>query len=82
MALLINPFNSATTIKFTLPQKEEVKIEVFNAIGQKITTLLDKRMPVGYHEVQFNAQDLPSGIFAYKITAGKFQAVKKMLYLK
>jgi predicted GH43/DUF377 family glycosyl hydrolase len=77
-----NPFNPSTTIKFALPQNEEVKIAVFNAIGQNVKILLDRRMSIGFHEVVFNAQDLPSGIYTYKITAGLYHAVKKMLYLK
>ena len=77
-----NPFNPSTTIKFALPKTEEVKIEVFNAIGQKVTTLLDKQMSKGIHEVLFDAPNLPSGVYVYKIDAGDFIAKRKCLLLK
>ncbi len=77
-----NPFNPATKIKFTLPKPEAVKIEVYNLIGQNIKTLLNKPMPTGNHEVEFDAQNLSSGIYYYKIEAGEFQDVKKMILLK
>ncbi len=59
-----------------------VKIEVYNTLGQKIETLINKPMPVGYHEVQFNAQYFPSGIYLYSIQAGNFQDVKKMILIR
>jgi photosystem II stability/assembly factor-like uncharacterized protein len=77
-----NPFNPSTKIKFALPKPEAVKIEVYNIIGQKIQTLLNKPMPAGYHEVEFNGQNLSSGIYLYRIEAGDWQDVKKMIYLK
>jgi hypothetical protein len=77
-----NPFNPSTTIKFTLPKAEELKIEVFNALSQKVAVLVNEKMPAGLHEVEFNAQDLPSGVYVYKITAGQYSDVNKMLYLK
>ena len=77
-----NPFNSTTILKFALPKTAGVKIEVFNALGQKVITLLDKQMPGGFHKLEFNAQYLPSGVYVYKITAGQFQDVKKMLFLR
>ena len=77
-----NPFNPSTTIKFALSSTEEIKIEVFNTIGQKVATLLDKQMQIGSHEVVFDAINLPTGLYIYRIFAGKFQDVKKMLYLK
>ena len=76
-----NPFNPSTKIKFSLPKPETVKIEVYNIIGQKIETLLNKPMPAGYHEVEFNGQNLSSGIYLYKIEAGAWQDVKKMILL-
>ena len=77
-----NPFNPSTTIKFVLPGREEVKIEVFNALGRKVAGLINNIMLSGYHEVEFNSQYLPSGIYVYKITAGQYQAMKKMLFLQ
>ena len=77
-----NPFNPSTTIKFTIPFKESVKLEVFNIAGQKVRTLMNRKMQSGYHQVEFNASDLASGIYFYKIQAGKFQDVKKMMLIK
>jgi hypothetical protein len=77
-----NPFNPSTKIKFTLPKSEHAKIEVYNIIGQKIQTLLNKSMPAGYHEVEFNGLNLSSGVYLYRIEAGEWQDVKKMILLK
>lgn len=77
-----NPFNPSTKIKFFLPKSEMVKIEVCNTIGQKTETLLNKPMPAGYHEIEFNGQNLSSGIYHYRIQAGEWQDVKKMILLK
>lgn len=77
-----NPFNPSTIIKFTLSKTEYVNIEVFNALGQKIKTLLNKHMIAGHHEVEFTAGNLSSGIYFYRIEAGEFQEVKKMVLLK
>jgi len=77
-----NPFNPSTKIKFALPKPENVKIEFYNLIGQKVKTLLNQHMPAGFHEVEFNGQNLFSGIYWYRIEAGNFQDVKKMILLK
>ena len=77
-----NPFNPSTTIKFALPGRGEVKIEVFNSLGQKVAVLINNTMPAGYHEVEFNTQYLPTGLYLYRISAGLYQDVKKMLFLK
>jgi M6 family metalloprotease-like protein len=83
-----NPFNPSTKIKYSLPKPEKVKIEIFNLLGQKIETLLNKPMPAGSFEVEFTANDLPSGVYLYRIVvdsygeAGEFQEVKKMILLK
>jgi hypothetical protein len=65
-----NPFNPSTTIKYTLPKSQKVKIEIFNLLGQKIQALLNKQMPAGSHAIEFIAKDLPSGIYFYRIEAG------------
>jgi len=77
-----NPFNPATKILYDLPVAKNVKIEVYNFLGQKISTLVDKHMPAGYHEVVFNTKNLSSGIYFYKIEADPYQAVKKAILLK
>jgi hypothetical protein len=77
-----NPFNPSTTIEFDLPKSSDVRIEIYNIAGQKIKSLVDKRMSAGSHQVEFNAQYLSSGVYFYRIEAGKFQDVKKMILLR
>lgn len=77
-----NPFNPTTTIKFALPVDAKVVINVYNVVGQKVAELANGEFEAGYHTVQFNAAGLSSGIYFYKIEAGKFTAVKKMMLIK
>ena len=77
-----NPFNPTTNIKYRLPQSAPVSIEIFNLLGQKIETLVNTKMPAGLHEVEFNANDLPSGIYLYRVAAGEFREVKKMMLVR
>jgi hypothetical protein len=77
-----NPYNSSTTIEFELPRSEHIKIEVYNSLGQKVSELINKLLPAGFHKYEFNGFNLPSGLYIYIIEAGQFQDVKKMLYLK
>ncbi len=77
-----NPFNPTTQISFALPKTENVIIEVYNTLGQRIETLLNTQLQAGNHEVEFNAQNLSSGIYFYRIEAGEFQDVKKMILIK
>jgi hypothetical protein len=77
-----NPFNPSTKIKFALAKAVNVKIEMFNLLGQKIETLLNKSMPAGPHEIEFIANNLPNGMYLYRIKAGEFQQVRKMVLMK
>lgn len=77
-----NPFNPSTFIKFSLPALLNVKISIYNPLGQKVKIILNKRMESGLHEIQFNAGDLPSGVYFYKIVAGDFVNTKKMILIK
>jgi hypothetical protein len=77
-----NPFNPSTTIEFTLPQAEMVRLEVFNSIGKSVSLLLDKQLPAGNHSITFDASNLPSGIYMYRIKAGRFATVKKFSLIK
>jgi photosystem II stability/assembly factor-like uncharacterized protein len=77
-----NPFNPSTTIEFDLPKASNVMIEVYNIAGQKVQTLLNENIAVGNHQVEFNAEYLSSGVYFYKIAAGEFQDVKKMILLR
>jgi predicted amidohydrolase YtcJ len=77
-----NPFNPSTTIRFSLPKAMHVKVEVFNALGQRVITLLDEPKVAGSHRIDFDAQNLGSGVYVLRIEARAFRAAKKMLYLK
>jgi hypothetical protein len=77
-----NPFNPTTKIGFTLPSESNVKISIYNLIGQKITEIVNSRFNAGNYSVDFNAADLSSGIYLYKIEAGSFTSVKKMQLMK
>jgi len=77
-----NPFNPTTQISFVLPQREHVNLEVYNILGQRVTTLLNKEMPPGQHAVQFDAGELASGIYLYRLKVGDFQETRRMVFLK
>jgi hypothetical protein len=77
-----NPFNPSTTIEFSIPSMEKVNLEVYNVTGQKIIALFNKSIPAGKYKVEFNAESLSSGVYFYRITAGKFYDVKKMILLR
>ncbi|MCG8374662.1 MAG: T9SS type A sorting domain-containing protein, partial [Balneolales bacterium] len=78
-----NPFNPSSTIRFGLPQSEEVTLQVFNTLGQQVATLVsNEKMEAGWHSVQFNAGSLASGMYIYRIKAGSFVQTKKMMLIK
>ena len=77
-----NPFNPITNIKFQLPEAEFVTITVYNTLGQEVESLLNKEMPAGIHHVQFDAKNLAGGVYFYKMQAGNFVQIKKMILVK
>lgn len=77
-----NPFNPKTTIEFSLPRKEKVQLIVYNLIGQPVKKLVDGEFEAGRHFVEFNADELSSGIYLYTIKAGDFTSTKKMILMK
>jgi hypothetical protein len=77
-----NPFNPTTKIKFSIPQAGDVKLEVFNLLGERITTLVDEFLSIGNYETEFSAVNLPSGIYFYKLQASSFIETKKMILMK
>lgn len=82
-----NPFNPTTTITFALPNRSNVKLTIFNMLGQEVATLVDREMTAGRHTVSWNGRnadgsEAASGIYLYRLTADDFTDVKKMLYLK
>jgi hypothetical protein len=77
-----NPFNRKTTIKYSLPQSEIVKIEIYNLLGEKIKTLYSGLQTSGSYEIVFDGSSLPSEIYFYQITTKNFTQTKKCLLLK
>ncbi|MBN8546470.1 MAG: T9SS type A sorting domain-containing protein [Ignavibacteria bacterium] len=77
-----NPFNPSTMIRFSMPVNGNVALNVFNTLGEKVATLLNGQLEAGYHEVSFDAQNLPSGLYFYEIKAGDFSSIKKMILIK
>ncbi len=77
-----NPFNPTTEINFSLPKTCQVKLEVYNIMGQKVTTLIDSRYDAGFHSCIWDASGSASGVYFYQIKAGEFTDTKKMILLK
>ena len=77
-----NPFNPSTTIKFSIPKEAKVNLSIFNVLGELVTTLVNEQMKVGHYEYEFNASNLASGIYIYRINAGDFVETKKMVLVK
>ena len=77
-----NPFNPTTTIQYALPEDGKVLLKVFNVLGMEIKTLVDEYQAAGYKSISFDANNLPSGIYFYRIQAGSFSDVKKFVLLK
>lgn len=77
-----NPFNPTTLISYSLKNDAHVTIKIFNSVGQHITTLVSEYQSEGRHSIQFEAKDLPSGIYIYSLTSENFLDSKKMLLVK
>jgi hypothetical protein len=77
-----NPFNPSTSISFGLPAASDVKLTVYNALGEKAETLVDEYMEAGTHSVNWNASAFNSGVYFYTITAGAFTSSGKMILVK
>jgi hypothetical protein len=77
-----NPFNPRTTITYGLPVMSQVRLTVYNLLGQTVATLVDENKPAGVHTAQFDASSLSSGVYLYRLEAGTFAATKKLIVLK
>jgi hypothetical protein len=82
-----NPFNPTTSISFGLPAKSQVRLDVYNVLGQKVRSLVDGDMPAGYHSVTFDGTDssgrpVASGIYFYRLTTDTFTQSRKMILMK
>jgi hypothetical protein len=77
-----NPFNPSTVIKFSIPNSGLVSLKVFNILGQEVVTLVNEIKPIGIYEVAFDASNLTTGLYIYRIESGDFTATKKMMLIK
>ena len=77
-----NPFNPSTDISFNLPSRSFVTLKVFDLLGREAATLVSKELPVGYHSQRWNAENMPSGIYFYRLQSGTYSETKKLLLLK
>jgi hypothetical protein len=77
-----NPFNPSTTIKFSIPEKSAVELNVYNQLGELVQTLVNKEMTAGTYDVEFNGENLSSGIYFYQIKAKNFVSTRKLVLLK
>lgn len=77
-----NPFNPSTTIRYGLPNRSHVTLAIYNALGQQVATLVEGAAEAGYHEVKFDASELASGVYLYRMQAGEFVQTRKLLLLQ
>ncbi len=77
-----NPFNPTTVISYSIPTASHVSVKVFDVLGNQIATLVNKNQVANSYKVNFNATELSNGVYFYKIKAGSFSSVKKMILLK
>jgi hypothetical protein len=77
-----NPFNPVTTIAYSLPAETEVRLTVYNMVGQKVATLVDGSVSAGSHTVQFDASSLTSGIYIYRLQTADKTFTRKLTFIK
>ncbi len=77
-----NPFNPTTKIEYSIPAQSQVVLKIYNIVGQEVATLVNEVQKAGIHNVKFGASNLSSGVYFYRLTAGDFTSVKKMVLLK
>ena len=77
-----NPFNPTTKISYQIPVASQVSIKVFDVLGNEVRTLVNEVKPEGYYEIEFKADNIPSGIYFYKMQTRNFTAVNKMILMR
>ncbi len=77
-----NPFNPTTNISFSLPSNQQVTLEVFNPLGQRVATLVNSQLSAGSHNVSFDASALSSGVYIYRLTSNNVSLTRKMMLVK
>jgi len=77
-----NPFNPATEIRYQISDEGYVALRVYNTLGQEVATLVDEVKEAGYHSVKWDASEMPSGVYFYRLTAGEFSQARRMVLMQ
>ena len=77
-----NPFNPSTNIKYQIAKSGDVKLIVYDVLGNEVATLVNEKLQPGTYEIEWNAFNYPSGVYFYKLTAGDYKQTNKMILLK
>jgi hypothetical protein len=77
-----NPFNPVTKINYSIPQTNFVTIKVYDILGKEVAILVSEEKPAGIYLINFNAENLSSGVYFYRMTAGSFTSTKKFILIK
>jgi hypothetical protein len=77
-----NPFNSSTVISFSLPSKSSVQLKVFDIMGREVTTLINEELTAGNYHRQWDASNISSGVYFYRLQSGLFMETKKLILLR
>ncbi len=77
-----NPFNPTTTIRFAVPQTGHLTLKVYSVLGDEVATLVHEIVHGGTHEVQWNAENVPSGVYLFRVQAGGMTITRRMVLLK
>ncbi len=77
-----NPFNPSTSIKFSVPERSDVSLKVYDVLGKEVATLMNETKEAGSYNVTFNSSNLASGMYLYTLKAGSFTSTKKMILMK
>jgi hypothetical protein len=77
-----NPFNPSTKITYSIPERENVSLKVFDLLGSEVVELVKGEIETGTYDINFNASNLPSGVYFYRLQAGSFVQTRKMILLK
>lgn len=77
-----NPFNPTTKISYAIPKESFVKLKIYNMLGNEIATLINEDQEAGFYSIRFDASDIPSGIYFYRLQANDYTLTKKLTVLK
>lgn len=77
-----NPFNPSTTISYTLPQQSDVQLKVYDMVGREVATLINREQPAGAYSLNFDASQLSSGMYLYRLNTGSTTITRKMMLIK